>query len=121
MADEITIQFAVTGQPDAVRTYWRSEPPNFLNENGYRMVDESYDSLVFSRTNRLAGIVSWGMSKTTARLAINFRVDGTFTKITVTGQAPERAREQIAEYAASCGGGHDPRMTRFLLARGYAV
>lgn len=118
MADEITIQFTVPGDPAEVRAFWRDEPPAFLDDHRFRVADESYDSLVFAREHSVTSkILNFGFAKTAFRLSVNFRAAGASTQVTVTGKAPERVREEVAAYAASCGGGHDPRMARYLQAR----
>ncbi len=115
------MQFTVQGHPHAQRAVWREQPPEFLHQHAFRLADESYDSLVFAREHSVTSkLLQFGFAKTAFRLSVNFRAQGPGTAITISGKAPEDVRREIGDYVAACGGGHDPRVTRFLQARGQA-
>ncbi len=72
MADEVDAGFVVQGEPAANLAAWRADPPSFLTFDGYRLVDDSYESLVFGAnvTTGLVKITTIGMG-TTASTAAN--------------------------------------------------
>ncbi len=111
MADEITTQFTLPDQPNALMQQWRATPPAFLAEGKYQLVDESYDTLVFEADATSVGtrLLMFGAAKTLYRLMIKFESDGaTGTKLTLTGQAVEKVRDRIAEAAAEHSGPSGP-------------
>src|SRR2546430_9103114 len=107
MADEITTQFTLPEAPNALMQQWQDTPPAFLAEGKYKLVDESYDTLVFEADATSVGtrLLMFGSAKTLYRLMIKFESDGAAgTKLTLTGQAVEKVRDRIAEAAAEHGG-----------------
>ena len=95
MADETHVEFSVPGSPGAFLAVFKAAPPAFLVDDGYRLVDESYESLVYeaNATTTFTKLFTWGFGKTVYRLVFTFRDvgDGT-TKVTVIGQAKEDVR-----------------------------
>lgn len=102
MADEVRAGLAVSGMPGAVRSAFKAAPPTFLFDAGYRLVDESYESLVYEAdvTTKTQRILTWGFGDTVYRLVFTFRDAGdATTAVTVLGQAKEQTRAALAEYA----------------------
>jgi hypothetical protein len=101
MADEVNASFVLLGEPAANVAAWRASAPSFLE--GYRRVDESYESLVFEAnvTSTFTKLATWGFGKTLYRLTFTFRpIDGA-TQVSVLGQAGEDARTAMATWAAA--------------------
>jgi hypothetical protein len=102
MADETHVEFSVPGPPGGFLAACKASPPAFLVDNGFRLVDESYESLVYqaNATTTFTKLSTWGIGKTLHRLVFTFRDagDGT-TAVTVIGQAKEEVRTALAEYA----------------------
>lgn len=102
MADEIDLSVAVAGAPAAELSAWRAQPPRFLTDAGFALVDESYESLVYEAdvTSRSTRILMLGMARTTYRVSVTFRADAAGrTRITITGQLPEGARDACLAWA----------------------
>ena len=102
MADEVNLGFAVPGAPDGVRTAWRADPPAWLGHHGYRLVDESYESLVYEAdaTSGATRVMMFFSTKTIYRLTFTFRDDGAArTRVTLLGQAREPVRREILAWA----------------------
>lgn len=102
MADEVTLTAALPGTPDAELAAWRAQPPVFLE--GFRLVDESYESLVYERDvmSRTMKVLMWGQAKTLYRVTVTFRRAERFgTTLTLIGQLPEAAREDALAWADS--------------------
>ena len=100
MADELNLALTLRGDPDTLRTTWRAQPPDWLRE--FRMVDESYESLVFERDVMTKGmkILMWGQAKTLYRITATFRPAGPGeTQVTLIGQAQEAMRAEILAWA----------------------
>ena len=47
MSDELQLQFDVNQPPASVMEAWRRDPPASLKEDGYELVDESFNSLTW--------------------------------------------------------------------------
>jgi hypothetical protein len=111
MADETRAGFAVPGAPGPFLAAFKAAPPQFLVDGGYRLVDESYESLVYEAnvTTTPMKLFSWGFAKTLYRLSFTFRdvspgPDGqATTAVTVIGQAKAPVRAAIAGYVAEAG------------------
>jgi hypothetical protein len=106
VADEVNAGFVLAGSAETNRAAWRAEAPAFLAVRKYRLVDESYESLVYEAnvTTKYVKIVMFGFAKTLYRLSFTFRdVDGA-TRVTALGQAMEPTREALARYAAEAAG-----------------
>jgi hypothetical protein len=99
MPDEVKVTFTLPGDDTAHHRAWRAQPPAVLRDAGYRLKDESYDTLVFEAdvTTTTMKIVMFGFAKTLYRLAVTFRPDADGnTAVTMVGQAPESVREQLS-------------------------
>jgi hypothetical protein len=104
MADEITLTFTLTGDEAANRSTWRARAPEALGDAGYQLTDESYDTLVYEAnvTTTAIKILMLGLAKTLYRLSVTFRPDGEGnTSVTITGQAPENVRTDLARLASA--------------------
>jgi len=106
MADEVQLKFTQGGTPETILAAWRATPPTCLVDEGFAIVDESYDTLVFEAnvTSRWVRVTMFGMATTLYRLSVTFRQDPDrrgSTRVTLTGQAPERAREELAAMVAA--------------------
>ncbi len=107
MANEISLHFLVPGRPDSALASWRAQPPSWINQYGYKQIDESFNSLVFERrhTSKLAkafglDAFSFGMWESVQRLTALFVDDGSgHTRITINGYADPKARGEIEAYA----------------------
>jgi hypothetical protein len=109
MANEITIQYALTDPPPQARESFKQSPPEWLMKGGFELIDETYDGLVYrgsSAATRFGRLFAAG----TYTLAMKFVSDGRFgSKMTITGQANEQTAAAIRAEAAAHGGGVDPR------------
>ncbi len=103
MADETRAGFAVPGAPGSFLAAFKAAPPAFLVDGGYRLVDESYESLVYeaNATTTYTKLVTWGFGKTVYKLVFTFRDAGAGnTAVTILGQAKEDVRTAINQYVA---------------------
>jgi hypothetical protein len=102
MADEVNAGFVVPGEPAANLAAWRAEPPSFLSVDGYRLIDDSYESLVYEAnvTTGFVKITTFGFGKTVYRLTFTFRADDEGTKVTALGQALARTRDAFGGWLA---------------------
>jgi hypothetical protein len=111
MADEITIQYALTDPPAQARESWKQSPPEWLRRAKFELVDETYDGLVYRGshgTTRLGRMFSAG----TYTLSLRFDSDGrSGSRVTLTGQAPAPMAAAIRTDADAHGGGVDPRIS----------
>jgi hypothetical protein len=110
MANEITLQYALPDRPDEARASWKSSPPLWLVDGGFKLVDETYDGLVYRGSN---AYTKFGrlFSSGTYTLSCTFVSDGRFgSRVTVNGQAPPKLQELIRADAAAHGGAADPRV-----------
>lgn len=108
MADELDLSITIPGDPGAHRAAWRVAPPAWVNEGGYRMVDESYESIVYEAQVMGAGmrILMWGQAKTLYRITATFRpVEPGGTRLTLLGQAKEDSRAAISAWAQTATSG----------------
>lgn len=100
MANEITVQYALADAPDAAIARWKSEPPEWLTEGGFKLIDESYNGLTYRGSNaqtRFGRLFAEG----TYTLAMTFVSDGRFgSRVTITGQAPPKMADAIRAAAA---------------------
>jgi hypothetical protein len=103
MADETRAGFAVPGAPGSFLAAFKAAPPQFLVDGNYRLVDESYESLVYesNATTTATKVLTWGFGKTVYKLVFTFRdVGDGNTGVTILGQAKEPVRAALAEYIA---------------------
>jgi hypothetical protein len=106
MADELDLTVVLPGTPETALAAWADEPPAFLEEGGLHLVDESYESLVYEGDvmGRGMKLLMWGMAKTVYRVTVTFRPDPVRgTRVTLTGQLPERARARADAWAHGQG------------------
>jgi len=107
MADEVNASFVVPGEPAANLAAWRADPPSFLAVDGYKQIDDSYESLVFEAnvTTGFVKITTFGFGKTVYRLTFTFRAaaDGA-TQVGALGQALERTRDAFASWVVEHAG-----------------
>jgi hypothetical protein len=102
MADELDLALTLPGADAANRLAWRADPPAWLSPDGYALVDESYESLVYQADVMGTGmkILMWGQAKTMYRITATFRPDAAgATRLTLLGQAREGTREAILAWA----------------------
>jgi hypothetical protein len=103
MADEVNASFVLPGEPAAHIAEWRATPPPFLD--GYKRTDETYEALVYESnvTTAFMKVVMFGFAKTLYRLSFTFRAaegsDPPATRVTVLGQAPEKALASMSQWA----------------------
>jgi len=101
MADEIDISVTLPGSPSGELAAWRAQPA-FLGGAGFKLVDESYESLVYEANvmSRSMRILMFGMSKTLYRVSVTFRADASGrTRATISGQLPEDAHAACLAWA----------------------
>lgn len=104
MADEVNLVFVTPGTDADVHKQWKAQPPAFLEPDGYALVDESYETLVFRAdvSTKTMKILTWGWGKTLYTLSFTFRPDREGTaRITAVGQASESTRAALAQYATA--------------------
>lgn len=102
MADETRAGFTVPGAPGPFLAAFKSAPPEFLVDGNFKLVDESYESLVYEAnvTTTFTKLATWGFGKSLYRLVFTFRDTGDGnTAVVVIGQAKEETRTALAEYA----------------------
>lgn len=102
MADETRAGFTVPGAPGPFLAAFKAAPPEFLVDGGFRLIDESYESLVYEcdATTTFTKLSTWGFGKTLHKLVFTFRDAGDGnTAVTVIGQAKEDTRAALAQYA----------------------
>ena len=100
MADEVKVAFGLPGTLDENRLRWKDAPPSFVADD-YHLVDESYDTLVYEAnvTTVATKIMMFGFAKTIYKLMVTFTPgDATATRVTVSGQAKEPVRDDLARY-----------------------
>ena len=105
MADEINLQYLIAGTPDSALAHWRANPPQWAQEHGYKLIDQSFNSLVYER-RRTSGLMRtvdiFGFGETVYRVSIVFTAEGSAkTRVTVSGQADRKARAAIESEAAT--------------------
>src|SRR5436305_14529040 len=91
--DEVNATFVVPGEPAAILAAWRADPPSFLSIDGYELIDDSYESLVYEAnvTTGFVKITTFGFGKTVYRLTSTFRARGDgATTVTALAPAPQR-------------------------------
>jgi hypothetical protein len=106
MADEVNASFMLAGAPAANLAAWRADPPPFLSVDGYRQIDDSYESLVYEAnvTTGFVKITTFGFGKTVYRLTFTFRASGEATQVSALGQALERTRDAFAAWVVEHAG-----------------
>jgi hypothetical protein len=118
MADEIQLSYVAPGLPVPLMQAWRDDPPAPLQEGGFKIADEAYDTLVFESTymdwpQKILVVASLGIAllfkgfmESTFRLVVRFddAGDGVHTQIGITGYAHPRTRAALAELATANGG-----------------
>lgn len=106
MADELDLTVVLPGTPEASLDAWELQPPAFLADAGFELVDESYESLVYQRDvmGRGMKLLMWGQAKTLYRVTVTFRADPVRgTRVTLTGQLPADARARADAWARGHG------------------
>ena len=116
MSDELQLQFEVREPPSAVIESWRRQPPASLDDDGYKLTDESFNSLTWE-----ARYMDWpqkilvfctlgfallfrGFMTSVFRLTARFDEQGTGTRVTVVGKAHPRTRAALGQLVAEHGG-----------------
>jgi hypothetical protein len=115
MADELELRFLDGRPPETVLAAWRSDPPPALRSGGFKVVDESYNSLTYEHRfldwpAKLMVVFSLGLVlllrglvplDTVWRLTARFDRDGegafAKTRVTVHGHAGPRTRAALAD------------------------
>src|SRR3712207_2913456 len=98
MADEVNLAITLPHDERTAHAQFRAQPPGWITENGFRLVDESYESLVYEADVMGAGmkILMWGMAKSVYRITATFRPgEAGGTRLTLIGQAKEPMRAAI--------------------------
>jgi hypothetical protein len=117
MADEVNLHYIEQAAPDQVMQAWRGQPPDFLREGRFDLVDDSYNSLsyearFFDWPAKLLIVATFGVGyllrgfmESLWKLTVRFDADGEYrTRVTVIGQADQRTRAALGELAAAHGG-----------------
>lgn len=117
MADEVQLQFVMAGLPAQVQAAWKSDPPGAFKSEGFKLSDESYNSLVYGSryydwpqkllfvTTLGFALLFKGFMGSTFQMTVRFDAEGsTRTKATIVGRAHPRTRRRLAELAAEHGG-----------------
>jgi hypothetical protein len=106
MADEVNAAFVMAGEPAANLAAWRADPPPFLSVDGYKLSDDSYESLVYQAnvTTGFVKITTFGFGKTLYRLTFTFRAADGGTQVSALGQALERTRDAFGGWLAERAG-----------------
>ena len=116
MADELQLQFDVHQPTSTVMEEWRREPPASLKEDGFKLTDESFNSLTWE-----ARYMDWpmkilvvctlgfallfrGFMTSVFRLTARFDEQGPGTRVTLVGKAHPRTRAALGEMVAEHGG-----------------
>src|SRR6185436_14918305 len=116
MSDELQLQFDMREPPSSVMESWRREPPEALEDGGYELTDESFNSLTWE-----ARYMDWpqkilvvctlgfallfrGFMTSVFRLTARFDEDGPGTRVTFVGKAHPRTRAALGELVAEHGG-----------------
>ena len=104
MPDEINLPFVTPSTDSDLLKQRRAQLSAFLEPDGYAVLDESYDTLVFRAnvSTKTMKLLTWGFGKTLYTLSFTFRPDreGT-TRISVLGQASEATRAALTQYATT--------------------
>jgi hypothetical protein len=106
MADETRAGFTVPGAPGPFLAAFKAAPPEFLVDGNFKLVDESYESLVYEAnvTTTFTKLFTWNFGKSLYRLVFTFRDAGDGnTAVNVIGQAKEGTRAALAQYALEAG------------------
>jgi hypothetical protein len=106
MADEVNASFMLPGAPATNVATWRTKPPAFLADAGFKRTDESYESLVYEAnvTTTFVKLSTFGFGKTLYRLTFTFRAAQDATQVTVLGQANEDTRAEMAQWMVASSG-----------------
>jgi hypothetical protein len=116
MSDELQLQFDVREPPSTVMEEWRREPPASLKDDGYKLADESFNSLTWE-----ARYMDWpqkilvvctlgfallfrGFMTSVFRLTARFEEEGTGTRVTLVGRAHPGTRAALGELVTEHGG-----------------
>ena len=102
MADELDLSLDLPGDPMANAAAWRERPPSWVTDHGFRLVDVSYEALVYEADVMGKGmkLLMWGMASTIYRVTATFRADGAGgTRLTLIGQARDEMRAAILGWA----------------------
>ena len=119
MADELELRFEVDGPPSYVMDEWRREPPRALRDEGYELVDESYNSLTFELRyldwpaklvvyGTIVGLLFKGMMTSIFRVTARFDEQGAKTRVLLVGTVHPRTRAALHGLAAEHGGPTSP-------------
>jgi hypothetical protein len=116
MSDELQLQFDMQQPPSSVMEAWRREPPAPLKDDGYELVDESFNSLTWEARymdwpQKLLVVCTLGFAllfrgfmQSVFRLTARFDEGGTGTRVTVVGKAHPQTRAALGELVAEHGG-----------------
>ena len=116
MSDELQLQFEVREPSSKVMEAWRREAPASLEDDGYKLTDESFNSLTWE-----ARYMDWpqkilvvctlgfallfrGFMTSVFRLTARFDEEGTGTRVKLVGKAHPRTRAALGELVAEHGG-----------------
>ena len=116
MSDELQLQFEVREPSSTVMEAWRREPPASLEDDGYKLTDESFNSLTWE-----ARYMDWpqkilvvctlgfallfrGFMTSVFRLTARFDEEGTGTRVTLVGKAHPRTRAALGELVSEHSG-----------------
>ena len=116
MSDELQLQFEVHERPASVMEAWRRDPPEAIRAGGYKLTDESFNSLTWE-----ARYMDWpqkilvfctlgfallfkGFMTSVFRLTARFDEEGAGTRVTMIGKAHPRTRAALGDLVAEHGG-----------------
>lgn len=114
--DELSLQFDVDGPPDHVMGEWRTQPPRALRDEGYKVADESYNSITYEMTYldwpmKIVVVTTLGLAllfrgwlESVFRVTARFDEQGTRTRILLVGTAHPRTRAALKQLADANGG-----------------
>src|SRR5829696_7914391 len=118
MADEINVQFDAPGPPRDLLDQWRTLPPKALTDDGYELVDESFNSLTFERRYldwpakllyiTIVGYFLRHFMESVFRITARFDEQGANTRILLLGTAHPKTQAALRELIAEHGGATGP-------------
>lgn len=117
MAEELELHFVVDGKPEDALATWREDPPGGLEDRGYEVVDESYNSLTYEArfydwpakvlfwTTFGVGYLFKDFMVSIYKLTVRFDSDERFgSRVTVLGKADDATRAALGRFATEHGG-----------------
>jgi hypothetical protein len=115
VADEVNLQFVMTGLPAQVMADWRANPPAPFGD--FDLVDESVESLTYEQhyydwPQKIMFVATLGFAllfkgfmRSVFRMTVRFDPEGTSrTKATIIGKAHPKTRLVLGQLAAEHGG-----------------